>query len=108
MTNSKTTKWFIIYLVLYLLIELSKGVICPYCRNDFISVNKHRWRCKGKLHNTHSTKQGNHISHRTIENPPNLLVNLNNDIVSNHGEGHLTSYDKNQNRNKYDNSPSHT
>ena len=35
-------------------------------------------------------------------------MNLNNDIVSNHGEGHLTSYDQNQNRNKYDNSPSHT
>ena len=30
-------------------------------------------------------------------------MNLNNDIDSNHGEGHLTSYDENQNKNKSDN-----
>ena len=106
MANSKTTKWFIIYLVLYSLLELSKGEICPDCGNDFISVKRYRWRCKGKLHNTHTTAQGNHendILHRTIENPPNSLVSLNNDIDSNHGEGHLTSYDENKNKNKSDN-----
>ena len=59
MTNSKTRKWFIIYLVLYSLFELIKGEICPDCGNDFISVKRHRQKCKGKLHNTHSTTQGN-------------------------------------------------
>ena len=106
MTNSKTRKWFIIFLVLYSLFELIKGEICPDCRNDFISVKRHRRRCKGKLHNTHSTTQGNHdndILHRTIESPPNSLLNLNSDIDSNHGEGHWTSYDENQNKNKSDN-----
>ena len=104
MANGKTTKWFIIYLVLYSLFELSKRVITPDCGNDFIPVNRHQWRCKGKLHNTHSTTQGKHdnnILHSTIENPPNSLVN--NDIDSNHGEGHLTSYNENQNQNKSNN-----
>ena len=36
-----------------------------------------------------------------IENSPNSLVN--NDIDSNHGEGHLTSYNENQNQNKSNN-----
>ena len=90
MTNSKRKKWFIIYLVLHSLFELSKGEICPNCGNDFKSVNRHRWRCKRKLRNTHTTTQDNHdnILHSTIENPPNSLVNLNNVIDSNHGEGH--------------------
>ena len=91
MTNSKATKRFIIYLVLYSLLELSKREICPDCGNDFISVNIHRWRCKGELYNTHSATQGNHdnyILHRRIENLPNSLVNLNNDIDSNHGKVH--------------------
>ena len=30
-------------------------------------------------------------------------MNLNNDIDSNHGEGHLTSYHENKNKNKSDN-----
>ena len=70
--------------------------ICPDCGNDFVLVYTHRWRCKEKLHSAHSTTQGNHdndILHHTIENPLNSLVNLNNDIYSNHSEGHLTSYD---------------
>ena len=46
---------------------------------------------KGKLHNTNSSTQGNHdndILHCTIENSSNSILNLNNDIDSNHGEGH--------------------
>ena len=83
-------------MVLCSLLELSKGQICPDCGNDFVLVYTHRWRCKEKLHSAHSTTQGNHdndILHHMIENPPNSLVNLNNDIYSTHGEGHLTSYD---------------
>ena len=94
--------YYYYYLVLYSLFELSKGVICPDCGNDFISVNRHQWKCKGKLQNIHSTTKGNHgnnILHCTIENPPNSLVNLNNGIDSNHSEGHLISYDENKNKN---------
>ena len=61
---------------------------------------------KGKLHNTHSSTQGNHdndILHCTIENSSNSILNLNNDIDSNHGESHWTSFDENKNKNKSDN-----
>ena len=40
--------------------------------------------------------QGNHdnsILHRSIETPSHSLVNLNNVIETNHGEGHLTTYE---------------
>ena len=61
------------------------------------------WRCPEKLHTTPSTTQGNHdnsILHQTIETPTNSLVTLNNIIETNHGEGHLTTYDENQLQNK--------
>ena len=54
MLKSKIVYWFTIYLVLYSLLELSKAELCAFCGKEFISVNRHKWRCKEKIHNIHS------------------------------------------------------
>ena len=78
--KNKIINWFIIYLVLHSSLEINKAELCPLCEKYFKSLGSYKWRCKGKLHTTPSTTQGNHdniILRGTIETTWDSLANLN-------------------------------
>ena len=66
---------------LKILILLCIGVICNFCEKDFISINRHTWRCKSRI----SRNEGDHygdVRREAIEVLP--VENIN--VISNSNE----------------------
>ena len=65
------SKWVVILFLVF--------TICEYCGNPFESVNKHKWRCKSKLHQSSSSS---HIANdrASVDNivNPELINNRSN------------------------------
>ena len=65
---------------LKIIILLCIGVICNFCEKDFISINRHTWRCKSRI----SRNEGDHygdVRREAIEVLPveniNVITNSN-------------------------------
>ena len=60
---------------------LSVLAVCSFCGEDFISLGRHTWRCKRKLHQGPSQ---NHVTNGNSHLPQDLFI-LNNNMSDNNG-----------------------
>ena len=60
---------------------LSVLAVCSFCREDFISLGRHTWRCERKLHQGASQNQ---VTNGNSHLPQDLFI-LNNNISDNNG-----------------------
>ena len=65
----------------FIIFTLSVLIVCSFCGEDFISLGRHTWRCKRKLHQGASQ---NHVTNGNSHLPQDLF-NLNNNMSDNNG-----------------------
>ena len=65
----------------FIIYTLSVLAVCSFCGEDFISLGRHTWRCKRKLHQGASQ---NHVTNGNSHLPQDLFI-LNNNISDNNG-----------------------
>ena len=50
-------RYFLIGLLCLLLVKFALATKCQFCNKDFISLNRHIWRCQSRITDTASAKQ---------------------------------------------------
>ena len=57
------SKWVIVFFLAF--------TVCEFCGKDFESLNRHRWRCKSRSHQSSSNRNvdNNNTSSNNIVNP---------------------------------------
>ena len=63
----------------FIIYTLSVLAVCSFCGEDFISLGRHTWRCKRKLHQGASQ---NHVTYGNSYLPQDLFI-LNNNMSDN-------------------------
>ena len=49
------------------------GVVCSFCGQDFVSLGRHAWRCKEKIHRAERPSDGEKQMPNPVDNGPRIL-----------------------------------
>ena len=53
-------------------------VICSFCGKDFITLGRHSWRCKQRVHHVEKDNSAGNTSNNTPVNSPNVVISSRN------------------------------